>query len=584
MTIQRVAVPLFRGKRRFHLLKGRPWSPAEHLMLQAVARQSRTAAELSAASGLPRRVVLEMLIRLMRVGWIEISTSPGGTLFSATPTGVDRAGWQDLPTTQRSQKRWISFFVDRITGTPYRGREFQGLPKHKLEERTRGERIIWLEPKPLDLEPREIFTSLTGDDEQITGAEPSNEKLSEQYALVTVTGGKIDGLPARSPPSLSSAIQHAVAQASSSLSPPSSETHISVADYPLEPNEPTLVDAVFGPEDLILGGDAHKVAFLGVIRRAKSRLIIHSTFISEAGLEAALPALKEAAHRSVRIDIFWGQSEGNKGADQTKELLRKMRAQLDADGLGGLLQFHLFSTNSHAKLIVADNISSGEFFAIVGSCNWLSTSFASFDASVRVREPALVADVINVLSKLSCGRGGYWLEITTDLARLSIEVGRRKSPVGAKVKSAIVLGADHGYFVRKARDELHSRIFVTSHRLSEVANRAIVLPAIAATENRSGTIVGNIFYNVVSGAMTEEETRTLAATALGSAVKIQPVYVPRLHAKILAWDDNSIVITSLNWLSADSSADQPLQEVGIFFSGRRAADQVIAIFENARLI
>jgi hypothetical protein len=54
------------------------------------------------------------------------------------------------------------------------------------------------------------------------------------------------------------------------------------------------------------------------------------------------------------------------------------------------------------------------------------------------------------------------------------------------------------------------------------------------------------------------------------------------HAKILAWDDDSAVITSQNWLSADPGYNSPLQEVGIYLIGARIADNVITTFLNAR--
>lgn len=582
MSIQRVAIPVFRGKRRFHLLKGRPWSPAEHLILQAIASKPRTAIDLALAAALPRRVIVEMLIRLMRVGWVEISPRPEGAIFQATPIGKARAGGDELPAAQKTLKRWMSFFIDRVTGCHYRGREFQSYPKAKLEERTKGENVIWLTARELDPEPKDFLTCLTGEDEEIVGIEPNNERLSELYALVTVRDGRVEGLPTRAPPRLTEAI----------LKDVKSATTVAATTVPAVPSaddgedahpEPRMFDAVFSQDDLILGADAHEKAFLQLVRRANSRLIIHSTFISEASLRAALPALKEAAHRSVRIDVFWGQSEDDKNAAATIRLLRLVKAELEVAGIDGFFKLHLFSTQSHSKLIVADDLSSGRFFAIVGSCNWLYTTFQSYDASVRVRDPSMISEVLNVLAKLSRGREGYWLPITEELARLSVEVASQKSPTGTRVKAALVLGAAHGHFVRMARDEAKTRIFAGSHRISDVANRAVVLPAMAAVENSKGVISGRIYYNMVSGGMTQSDARALAEEAMKKAVSIAPVHVPTLHAKILAWDDDALVITSLNWLSADSPPNQPLREVGVYFTAKRAADVLIRTFDNARL-
>lgn len=75
MSIVQVAIPVLRGRRRFHVEKGKRWSLIEHLMLESVARTPATAADLAQRSSLPRRVVVAAFIRLMRVGWVELTAS-----------------------------------------------------------------------------------------------------------------------------------------------------------------------------------------------------------------------------------------------------------------------------------------------------------------------------------------------------------------------------------------------------------------------------------------------------------------------------------------------------------------------------
>lgn len=581
----RVAVPVIRGKRRFHLLKGRPWSPVEHLVLQSLAKTSRTATSLSAASNLPRRVVIEMLIRLMRVGWVELSQQPDGALFRATNAGAIRAKEEELPSALRSMTRWMSFYVDRVTGTPFRGREFQAFPKVKLEERSKQEKIVWLEPDAdkQDIEPREFLTSLTEEDEQIIGVDPSHERLSELYALVTVRNGKIEGLPTRAPQALTQAILAAADSVTRQRTTEPGNAAVShVFKVATESREPHIISAVFSQDDVILGGDAHRDVLHMAIRKARTRLIIHSTFVAEDKLGALLPILKDAALRGVRIDLLWGQADNTEEFKKTQDLLRRTREQIVAAGLDGTIHIHLFSTHSHAKLIVADDLTGGMFSAIVGSCNWLSSGFNSFDASIRSRDPQIVSDVLQTLAKLSRGSDGHWVSLTADFAHLSVTVGKQHKPTGMKVRAALVLGAEHGHFVREARDSAKSRIFVTSHRLSEVGNRAIVLPAVAAAQAQRG-IMPRLYFNRTSGTMTPSAASDLVVTAGKGKVLLRPVHDPTLHAKILAWDDDSVVITSHNWLSADSSPNQPLQEVGLFISGGRAADLVIQTFDHQHI-
>lgn len=585
MSIVRVAIPVLKGKHRFSLLKGRPWSAAEHLILQSLVATPRTVRELSDASDLPRRVIIEMLIRLMRVGWIEVSLQPEGTVFRATEVGMARSGHDDLPAAMRSMRRWMAFFVDRVTSTVYRGREFQAYSKKRLQERGRHETIVWLKPDDTarEVDPITLFGGLADEDERIVSFEPSNERLSELYALVTVRNGHVEGLPTRAPPSLQNAI---VAAAASAKVPADEPAGADGKDFEFKiaapEDAPKIVDSVFSINDLVLGGDAHLDTFKTAIRCARTRVIVHSTFISEEGIQTFLPLFRDAARRGVRVDVLWGQGNDTGEFAATSDRVRQVREQMKSESLDGLVVFHQFSTQSHAKIIVADDLAGGEFSAIVGSCNWLSSGFWSFEASLRVREPKLVGQVLNVLAKMSIGGDGHWAPLTTDLARLAVFAEQRPTPKGHKVPAAIVLGAHHGSFVREARDSAQRRIFVASHRLSEVGNRAVVLPAIAAAQDGRG-VSSRLFFNRVSGQLTQSAASELILSSGRDNVKLTAVHDPRLHAKILAWDDDSIVITSQNWLSVDASPHQPLQEVGVYIGGGRAADHVIRTFDVAHI-
>ena len=69
MSTIRVAVPVLLGRRRFIFDKGRPWSIIEHAILAVLTKQEAECHELATRSALPSRVVVESLVRLMRVGW-----------------------------------------------------------------------------------------------------------------------------------------------------------------------------------------------------------------------------------------------------------------------------------------------------------------------------------------------------------------------------------------------------------------------------------------------------------------------------------------------------------------------------------
>lgn len=582
MTFVSVAVPVLRGKRRFIILKGRPWSGVEHLILQSLAKAPKSVRELAEASTLPRRLVIEMLIRLMRVGWVEIAVGQSGSTFRATSVGAEQAAGEELPSPSRSTKRWIPFVVDQITGTPYRARDFPSFSRAKVEAREKLEKIIWLKPERSmdDFEPRDLLTNLTEEDEQIIGFDASHEKFSDLYAVVAVRDGKVEGLPGRAPAFLESQVLVA-AQSEPDEPLDQSEkrrTHIAEVFAP----EPELRQAVFGVDDLVVGGPAHEARLASAIQKAASRIIIHSTFVSADGLNAVLSGLKQAANRGVRVDILWGQGENSPKSAETRALLGAFREVIAREGYEGRIILHPHSTGSHAKILIADDDSGGRFSATVGSCNWLSAAFGSFDVSVKSRDPGIVSDLFNVVAKMTRGRDGHWADWTAELVQLSLAACEEPAPKGLKAEACLVLGADHGRFMRKARDQAERRIFVASHRWSEIGNRSIVIPAISAVE-ANGSIQARIYYNQVSGRLTNSDATSRMLELRESGVSIQPVHEPRLHAKLLAWDDDSILITSLNWLSADVSQDNPLQEVGIFVRFPRVADDVIRVFDKEHL-
>src|SRR5688572_26737040 len=106
MTYVRVAIPVLKGKRRFHIDKGRPWSVVEHSMLAAVAACEQDVGELAARANLPRRLVLEVLIRLMRAGWVVVNQKTTGITFTASSAGLAVVDQDELPSVPKRIKRW----------------------------------------------------------------------------------------------------------------------------------------------------------------------------------------------------------------------------------------------------------------------------------------------------------------------------------------------------------------------------------------------------------------------------------------------------------------------------------------------
>jgi hypothetical protein len=99
---------------------------------QRVCAGESAAAEQSALS---KGLVIEALIRLMRADWVEMSARTAGTLFRATPRGRENAFLDELPSFANPVTRWMTFVVDRVTGTTFRGRELPIFEMHVVRQR-----------------------------------------------------------------------------------------------------------------------------------------------------------------------------------------------------------------------------------------------------------------------------------------------------------------------------------------------------------------------------------------------------------------------------------------------------------------
>jgi phosphatidylserine/phosphatidylglycerophosphate/cardiolipin synthase-like enzyme len=579
MTTVQVTFPVLRGSRRFIIERGRRWSVIEHLLLDAVSRGAASAADLAERSSLPRRVVVEAFIRLMRAGWVEIVATSKGSLFQITPAGSSRVHYDQLPSATVTEPRWRAFAVEQVFGSVYRGRELELRHKNQLPAHTDENPVAHLEASSAhEFEDMgDVFTAIEGEDELIVGVDRGSEKLAERYAVVTVRDGVVEGLPARAPMLLRQQILHAASNILGT-NPTTSEKavpQIAVGDAPDDP--PTAVAASYDPSDIIIDGEEHWRSFERIISGASERIIIHSTFISDERAGVVLPLLLRAAERGVKVDVLWGQDDLGSSTRSSQIAAARMQASVDAAGRTGAIVVHPFSTNSHAKVVFAD--SSKGWNALIGSCNWLASDYTSFETSLRLREPLLIGQLIRKLAGLAQGRPGVWNDLAIELAILGKRVMRMPSPKGRTVPMRLLFGSDHARLVLEARDTAVRRIFALSHRIGITAKSMTLLPALAAVQARD--IEASFFYGRTTGPLSGEAGADLVRTFAKAGLEVKPVHKPRIHAKVLGWDDDSLAVSSLNWLSADPSEAAPNREIGVLVQAPKIADNFVRRFETA---
>jgi len=145
----------------------------------------------------------------------------------------------------------------------------------------------------------------------------------------------------------------------------------------------------------------------------------------------------------------------------------------------------------------------------------------------------------------------------------------------------ILSAGDHAKLVLEARDKAKRRLFILSHRLGLAARSVAVLPALAAVKAKN--IEALLFYGRVTEPLSGTDGAAITREFGAEGVAIRPVHRPRLHAKVLGWDDDTLAVSSQNWLSADPPDSSSYRELGIVVEAPRIADTFLRRFEHSKI-
>ena len=564
-------LPVYRGTLYVHLERGLHWSVVEHLVLVALCKRPFSTLELTSYANLPQNVVVEVVMRLMRAGWVETTTDDTGTRFKASAAGDRESKKDSLTPIVRHITKNLHFAVDRVTGT------VMGLDTLKLRHardlielrrRCRTLPLSMSDGEPLgNLELIHRLSTTPGivySDEKIVGCDPYRSNIEpDWYLTLTRIGNVLEGLPSAAAPQLSVGIKRVLERLS--VRAPLSSEELSF-EYSAEPvHQPHPVDIC--DSDLLLGGPAHRDALHSALVNARKRVIVHSTFLSTQGLKRQIGALKTAMANGVTVDLLWDRSDDGKHT----EVFEECEALLQKAGLHGAVRLSSFQTRSHSKLIIADD-GEGQYFAIIGSCNWLSSPFQSYEASVRLRSSVLTAESLAFIEKmlpLDVDTGGLKQELVT----LGLELARAPSPLRlTTATTAIVLSqGSHQRMVGRARDTARQRIFVASNKAGNVIETQILAPLDSAARQSDPPEVCVYYQNERVGSALEPQVLEELKSRY-ERIGIQTV--EHAHAKLLCWDSNHAVVTSLNWLSKDASFNNFVGECGVYLDSPGIAERL----------
>lgn len=565
MTV-RVAVPIFRVSCKVGIDKVRSWSVVEELLLWAMTRSAKTIAALSAESSLPRQVVVAALARLMRFRLVEVSIEAHTSAFRASEYGVQilRSG-EKLPHVPTRYWKNVGFVVCKATGNVFATRDLGPLLTDYRLRQAKSDgldiRVIQVTAGAPEMSNEANIARLSSiavrdlDEELATVDDRTASVRGDEFMVVRVSGQEMSGLPLEASGILRRLIMQTAAL-------PLGHDALQV-EYQglrrLRNSDPQPRACAFDASDLVIGTHEVRTCLTQLLERAERRVIMHSTFLRAEAFTGLLEPLRMACRSGVTFDTFWG-AEAEKSTDKNSAAAVDIMNQVNSDHeLRGRFHISLHSTGSHAKLLLMD--SPDGWIAVVSTCNWLYSDFSkSVEIAVVLREPAVVADVAEVLQRL-VGQRGLADAVATELAE--IVRGLRVMPQrGGGCRAAVVCGEQHDELMRTASAGSEQRFFVGTHRLGSTARPGTLMPAEVAAR-RHGQVT--VLYTRASGPVKNRHVRMFVAEE-----KLEGVRVVRtdedemnLHAKFVVWDDDDLLVTSLNWGSASTDVDSPCDEVGI---------------------
>ncbi|QKC90601.1 phosphatidylserine synthase [Mesorhizobium sp. NZP2234] len=574
-----IAIPAFRLSCNVGIDRGRAWSVVDEMILWATAQQQRSIAQLSTESGLPRQIIVASIARLMRFRLIELTVQSNGAGFRASDYGKEVvASGRPLPFFPKREVKRVSFVIERATGSFFPTGQVRVISETALANETDPDlRLVIVEGGGPSMSHEANLSRLSqiaarGWEEQVALVDGRTSSLRAEFMMIRV----VDGVPRNVPESASQGLRAVIDKAASL---PQGTTQVAVGyggSAEESVPEPTVHDCDFDPADIIVGGSAQLEFLRSLLANAASRVVVHSTFLDHRRFKDLFDDIRTACLRGVTFDMLWGaeslDEEETRNSASAVEIAKMVREDRD---VARRFRVHMRSTGSHAKVLLADT-AEGDWIAAVGSCNWLSTPFRAVELTAILRDPAVVADVAVAMQRM-VGRRGLSDDIATEMAIVARDL-RRHTPKGGSTKISLIFGDSHDVMMRTASGAADRRVVVGSHRLGSTARPGVVIQAEAAVERAK--VDTTLLYTMPSGPLRNRHARTLAEEAATNGVRLVKTGLIPLHGKFVAWDDDNVVITSLNWASASGDVDFPQADIGVHIDSQGIAKHVINELEG----
>lgn len=635
----KLAIPFFYGKNKFTITRKSEWSVLDLLFLRKIAELPVSLETLEDYSNLKRQIVVQIVLPFVSNNWVEIIPIENTYVFSITGLGKYISKFDAIPQFPEVYFRTRDYVLDPV------GNRYYGLLKSsplKVESYLRIQELMkdGIKIKVMNLPVKSCFPNTEEIKKCVTYPGEHIEDLEFTNGNITLNETRFILLDRRKKSiefnedyssiftlELLNAVKlkfdFLADQVIADLANNDDENIVTNVEsdtnqFVLNSKEPLLKFYEIGTKNIktVYGGNDHRIIFLELISKSTKYLIIHSTFISERSLydkslgrwtEIALE-LKSALRRGVEVTILFGKDKPDpddldededevsqrklmKSLDEIykiEQLLNRFNDECISENITPLQLNDHKKTGSHSKYVVTHHSEWGPAL-LLGSCNFFYSNFDRFEASVIIKDVQIVHDFLKISSILCSAKDFHSNDLHnyfSDLAKEILLTNHKFNDSTEFANVAIVYKNQHYSLIDKAKVNAKKLIFITSDKLSNVSRKPI-FDSIKNNLNARKTV----FFSEKSEIFTHSDELQLREVLKCPEYKIDiqlhtPKTNPRKknHSKVLAWDKNDIVISSLNWLSANASvnnATDPYHEIGIYIQAKDVVEDFEVAFENS---
>lgn len=602
-----VAIPFGNCVLDVSLRKVSQWNVLDLIIVRRIAQERLTLDNLEIESGLNRQLLIQIVLPFIKLDWITLVQDGVNIFLQITKLGLTVADLKSLPNSPKKINTKRELIVNLING------DHKGLINnninlynyHQIKEFEKNyENFVFIEDVSNKgfhvIDCNKSIKCILKDDEEIESYSPPVNMFfnSSDYKFVVFNVKKVNGIvhsffKTKFDNELSEENKNIFStnelnQISNFISEKLSNRNKNEIiinndmknEFKLESNYEFSV--LKDNTKLLLGAKVHLEAFYEVFNTAKNYVVIHSTFIGKWNFDLTMGTVISSLKRGVTIYLLWGKDQFD-NEDKHFNEIREYFENIERDYYG-LFFLHKIQTGSHAKFIIYDNDDS-DFTSIIGSCNWFYTNFDRYEGSVLIRDNDFSKKLLNITASLATGRSYLSNELTLILSTLSNQIPSSKKieklEINNTAKVNLLLKSDH-YTVLNLAQRAKERIYILSDKISYNINRAVW----EGLKNSKAKKI-KAWYTSDSENLSHEQIQKfsdiLRKDINQNIVLKNDTSKKKNHSKIIAWDKDHIVISSLNWLSANSSFNQASEfdnnhEIGVYINYPKIEQEFVKHF------